>query len=189
MVPKFLEKLEEGNKLDALIGQFGVGFYSAFIVVEKVTVETLSINPESSAIRWKVMEPLLIPLGEGDKETRGTTITLYLNEDSQDFSEETTVKNIVKKHSDFIDWPIMMGEDRVNQDTALWLRNPNEITSEEYKEFYKSFTNNFDDPLCTIHLNAEGPLNFNALLFVPKNSLGNLIMPTTKLISNFSKNE
>ena len=93
----FLEKLEEGNKLDALIGQFGVGFYSAFIVAEKVTVETLSINPESSPIRWESDGTSSYSLGEGDKETRGTTITLYLNEDSQDFSEETTVKNIVKK--------------------------------------------------------------------------------------------
>ena len=93
---------------------------------------------------------------------------------------EFTVKDIIKKHSDFIDWPIMIGEERVNQDTALWLRNPNEITSEEYKEFYKNFTNNYDEPLCTIHINAEGPLNFNALLFVPKNTHGNSIMQIIK---------
>ena len=164
----FLEKLEDGDKLDALIGQFGVGFYSAFIVAKKVTVDTLSIQSDAAAIRWESDGTSSYAIGDSEKETRGTKITLHLNEDSTNFCQEFTVKDIVKKHSDFIDWPIMIGEERINQDTALWLRNPNEITSEEYKEFYKSFTNNYDEPLCTIHINAEGPLNFNALLFVPQ---------------------
>lgn len=165
---EFTSKLEEGNDLESLIGQFGVGFYSAFMVADRVVVDSLSIQEDAAAVHWESEGGDQFSLSDGNKETRGTTIVLHLREDAKEFVEEFKAKEIIQKHSDFIQWPIHLGEDRINQETALWLRKPSEITDEEYKQFYKHITKDWQDPLCHVHIRAEGTLQFNAILFVPK---------------------
>ena len=165
---KFLEAMETGDKLENLIGQFGVGFYSAFMIADKVVVDTLSINEDSEAIRWESDGNEGYSLAESNKTNRGTTITLYLKEDSEEYANEDLLKTTSKKHSGFIQWPIFIGEEQINEKKALWTRNPSEITDEEYNEFYKHITGDYSEPLAHIHLNAEGPVNFKAVLFIPQ---------------------
>ena len=192
---RFAEALEQGSDVfENLIGQFGVGFYAAFMVADKVSVETLSIKPDSTAIRWESDGGEGYSIGDGVRDTRGTTITLHVKEDAEEFLSEYKLKHIIKKHSDFISWPIMMAvtpeptldeenEDnveevvdlneepqleRVNQDKALWLKSPSDVTEEDYNEFFKHVTKNWEDPLCHVHIRSEGTIEFNAILYVPK---------------------
>lgn len=165
---KFLEAMEAGDKLENLIGQFGVGFYSAFMVADKVVVETLSIHKDSEAICWESDGNDGYSLSSSNKNTRGTTITLYLREDAEDFVNEHEIKTIAQKHSGFVQWPIFLGEEQINEKKALWTRNPSEISDEEYNEFYKHISGDYSEPLAYVHLKAEGPVNFKAILFIPK---------------------
>ena len=189
---RFAEALEQGSDVfENLIGQFGVGFYAAFMVADKVSVDTLSIKPESNAVRWESDGGEGYSIGEGSRSTRGTTITLHVKEDAHEFVSEYKLKHIIKKHSDFISWPIMMEVipeptvneegveevtdlneeaqlERVNQDKALWLKSPSDVTEEEYNEFFKHVTKNWEDPLCYVHIRSEGTIEFNAILYVPK---------------------
>ena len=165
---KFFEQLEEKSDLETLIGQFGVGFYSAFMVADKVTVDSLSITPDAKAIRWVSNGGDSYDIGEGERTTRGTTITLQFSEEGKEFADKSKLQDIVQKHSDFVQWPITIEDERINQEAALWTRNPSEITDEEYNAFYKHITKDWQDPLCHIHIRAEGTLQFNAILFVPK---------------------
>ena len=107
-------------------------------------------------------------LSDIEKSGRGTKITVFFSDEESEYLEEWRIKEIVQKHSDFIQWPILLGEERINQETALWLRNPADITDEEYNAFYKHISKDWQDPLCHIHVRAEGTLEFNAILFVPK---------------------
>ena len=165
---KFFEQLEEKSDLETLIGQFGVGFYSAFMVADKVTVDSLSIQPDSTAIRWESAGGDSYDIGDGERTTRGTTITLHFSEEGKEFADKAKLQDIVQKHSDFVQWPITIEDERINQEAALWTRNPSEITEEEYNAFYKHITKDWQDPLCHVHIRAEGTLQFNAILFVPK---------------------
>ena len=165
---KFLDGIESGDKLENLIGQFGVGFYSSFMVADKVEVETLSIHADAKALKWESDGGESYSLEEGEKQTRGTKITLHLREDAVEFADEFRLRSTIKKHSSFINWPISLGEERVNEEKALWARNPSEITDEEYNEFYKHITGDWQEPMAHIHFNAEGPVTFNAVLFIPQ---------------------
>lgn len=170
-----------------LIGQFGVGFYSAFIVGDKVTVESQRAG-STEAVRWEsdgkgsyTIEPAT------RTEGIGTTITVHLKAteaqegDLKDFSQEWVIRDTVKKHSDFISYPIKMKVERTNPETkestqedliinsqkAVWMKAANEVTAEEYKEFYQHLTHDYAEPLKTIHYRAEGTSEFSALLFIP----------------------
>ena len=164
----FGEKLDSGESLESLIGQFGVGFYSAFMVADRVEVTSLSIQSDSEAVHWSSDGGDGYNISECERDQRGTTIVIYLREDESDFADEFKLKDIVRKHSDFIQWPIHLGEERINQDTALWLRNPKDVTEEEYNAFYKHITKDFQDPLASIHFKIEGDISFNAVIFIPK---------------------
>ena len=164
----FGEKLDSGESLESLIGQFGVGFYSAFMVADRVEVTSLSIQSDSEAVFWSSDGGDGYNISDGQRDNRGTTIVIYLREDESDFADEFKLKDIVRKHSDFIQWPIHMGEERINQDTALWLRNPQDVTEEEYNAFYKHITKDYQDPLASIHFKIEGDISFNAVIFIPK---------------------
>lgn len=165
---KFLEGMETGDKLENLIGQFGVGFYAAFMVADKVVVDTLSIHEAATALRWESDGNEGYTLSDSNKNTRGTTITLYMRDDAEEFINEFQLKTIAQKHSGFVQWPIFLGEEQLNEKKALWTRNPSEISDEEYNEFYKHITGDYSEPLAHIHLKAEGPVNFKAILFIPK---------------------
>ena len=176
---------ESLDKQDAeLIGQFGVGFYSAFMVADKVTVETRSAKSNQS-YTWESDGISSYTISEGSKETIGTSITLHLRENSEDvnFSKFTQVyelKSLVKKYSDYIRYPIKMLETKnvdkkevqedviLNTMTPLWKKSKQDITNEDYHEFYKQQFNEFEDPLKVIHSKVEGMLTYTALLFIPK---------------------
>ena len=165
----FAEMLKsKGEATDGLIGQFGVGFYSAFMVADKVTVETRSGLPGSAPVRWESDGGDAYDLAEGTREGRGTSVTLHLREDAHEFADEDRLRTIVTKHSDYVPFPIVMGEERVNQETALWNRSPSEVTDDEYKAFYKHLTNDWQDPLAWVHFRLEGTVQANAVVFIPR---------------------
>lgn len=166
---EFLEKIkEEKAAIDAnLIGQFGVGFYSVFMVTDEITIETRHADPDSKGFRWRSVGEDKFTIEEIEKETRGTKIYFKLKEEARDFSEEWKVKEVIKRYSNFVDFPIYVGREEVNRVGALWHRQKEEISEDELNEFYKFITNDFQPPMGHLHLSIEGAVNFKALIFIP----------------------
>ncbi len=166
----FMQALKEQQKeLDGnLIGQFGVGFYSVFMVTDEVTVETRSARPGSDAYRWRSSGQGTYTIEKIEKAERGTKISFKLKEASKEFAEEYRVEQIVKKYSNFVDFPIYLGEKQLNSITALWQRPKSELKDEEVNEFYKFIANDYQDPLDYLPISVEGMVTFKALLFLPK---------------------
>ena len=167
----FLEQLSGDQKKDvALIGQFGVGFYSVFMVSEKVEVVSRRAG-ESSGWRWKSDGAGEFTISETEKDSRGTKITLFLKEDAKEFLEQSRLRQIVTTYSDHISLPIELnsGEEVevINKASALWSRPRNEITSDQYTEFYRYISHAFDEPWMTLHWRAEGVMEYTGLIFVP----------------------
>ena len=162
-------KQSEGNLVD-IIGQFGVGFYSAFMIAEKIRVVSRSYLPEAEPAAWVASGEDTFTLEAADRQRRGTEVRITLKEDAEEFLEESRLRQIVKRHSDFIQYPIYIGDDEqpVNRRTALWRQNPREIEKEAYQEFYKQLTLDFTDPLAYEHMVVDAPAQMYALLFVPK---------------------
>jgi len=169
---KFLEKLSETDKKDAqLIGQFGVGFYAAFMVAEKITVETRSASGDVAWL-WESAGNGTYTLAQGQREERGTRIELVIKEDEKEFLEEWRLKGIVRKYSDYVTYPILWTdkdnkEERLNKSTPVWARNKKDNTPEDYKELYKQISNDWQEPLLWEHINAEGLMPFQAVAYVP----------------------
>ncbi len=189
---KFLE--EQGSKkeeLPELIGQFGVGFYSAFMVAREVVILTKKAGSDAPAVRWSSRGEGEYELDTAEKSEPGTEIILHLKEDAEQYLESWKLNGIIHKYSDFIEYPIVMPEVKVNEDKtetvtdrvlnsqkAIWLRKPSEVTEEGYKSFYSHLSNfNGTEYLKAIHLSAEGTSEFKALLFLPKQAPFNLLMP------------
>ena len=166
----FMQSLKEQQKeLDGnLIGQFGVGFYSVFMVTDEVTVETRSATPGSEGYRWSSAGQGTYTIEKIDKAERGTRISFKLKEESKEFAEEYRVEQFVKKYSNFVDFPIYLGQKQVNSITALWQRSKSELKDEEVSEFYKFIANDYQDPLDYLPVSVEGMVTFKALLFLPK---------------------
>ncbi len=167
---EFLQQLKQNNKpLDAqLIGQFGVGFYSVFMVTDEVTVETRHANPDSRAYRWRSDGQGTFTIEESDRTRRGTRISFTFKDAYEEFAQEYKVKEIIKKYSNFVDFPIFVGKEKVNVVTALWHKPKDEIKEEELVEFYKFVANDYRPPLGHLHVSVEGAVNFKALVFVPE---------------------
>jgi molecular chaperone HtpG len=181
----FIDNLTGDAKKDVgLIGQFGVGFYSAFMVSEKVEVLTRKAGDEKAWI-WTSDGLSEYTVASAEKAGRGTIITLHLKEDAAEFLEEPRLRNIVKTYSDHIAIPIMLakgedGEDALNEASALWTRQKSEITPEQYTEFYRHVSHGFDEPWLTTHWRAEGRFEYNALLFTPSSPPFDLYHPDRK---------
>ncbi|XKH01039.1 molecular chaperone HtpG [Marinobacter nauticus] len=178
---EFLKQLSGDEKKDSkLIGQFGVGFYSSFIVADKVTVKTRRAGaPASEGVHWESRGDGEFTIEQTEREQRGTEITLHLKSDAKEFADGFRLRNLVKKYSDHISFPVIMkseseeedkkGEDEtVNDATALWTLPRTEIKDEEYKEFYKHIAHDFEDPLTWSHNKVEGKLDYTSLLYIPK---------------------
>ena len=165
----FLESLEEGQKVADLIGQFGVGFYSVFMVAEEVRVTSRSYRPEAAAWTWVSSGGETYTLEPAEKTDRGTTIQVKLKEDAQEFAEVYRLQEVVHKHSDFVSFPIYVGDNAqaVNRQTALWREAAAKIADEAADDFYKQLTLDFEKPLARIHLNTDAPTQIYALLFIP----------------------
>ena len=197
---EFMKMLEEKNAKDAveLIGQFGVGFYSAFMVADKVTVITRKAGHEKG-VKWESQADGKFEIDEAVRPSRGTDIILHLKEDDKNYLDEWTIRDLVSKYSDYIEHPIVMDIERpkrdeegketgekevkeevketgekevkeevLNSQKAIWLKNKSEISEEEYNEFYKHITHDYSDPLKTIHFKVEGTHEFAGLLYIPK---------------------
>ena len=164
----FLKQLAEEKKPDVgLIGQFGVGFYSAFMVAKKVTVLSRSFAPDEQGWQWTSEGMGGYELAPAADLPRGTKITLELKDDAKDFAQESTVERIIQRYSSFVPFPIELNTKRLNTVQAIWARNKNEIKEEEYNEFYTFVGHDHDKPLFRLHFTADAPLAIQALLFVP----------------------
>ena len=167
---EFLSRAKQGEaKVDGgeLIGQFGVGFYSVFMVTDEVTIETRAADPDARGWRWKSQGSGTYTIEEVDRVERGTRISFTLKEDAHELANEYRVKEIIKKYSNFVDFPIYVGKDQVNSVSALWQRKKEDLTKEELDEFYKFVANDFREPMDHLHLHIEGRVNFKALIFIP----------------------
>ncbi len=179
---QFMQKLSGDQKKDAqLIGQFGVGFYSAFIVADKVVVTTRRAGaPVNEAVRWECSGDAEFSVETVEKADRGMTVVLHLKDDALEFADHWRLRSIIKKYSDHIAIPVVMkkqnpaGEEAsepedevINTATALWTRSRSDVTDEEYKEFYKHISHDFTEPLSWSHNRVEGNLDYTSLLFIP----------------------
>ncbi|MEM6645306.1 MAG: molecular chaperone HtpG [Bacteroidota bacterium] len=166
---------EQAKQMDGrMIGQFGVGFYAAFMVADEVTIDTRHADPGAEAWQWSSDGSGTYTVGEGTRETRGTTITLKLKEDAAEFAKDWRVKDVVRKYSNFVDFPILVAGEQVNTVKALWRKSTDNVTEDEYKEFYQFISGDFQEPLDRLHLHLEGAVTFDALLFIPKTAPPNL---------------
>ena len=183
---EFIEKYEgENSKGDGIIGHFGLGFYSAFMVSERVDVFTKSFDG-SKAVDWSCTEGGDYELTDGDRAERGTDVVMHITDDEKEFLNKTRIEGLLKKYCSFMPVEIYLeevGEEKkdaedkdgknqgpkpVNDTSPLWLKNPSECTEEEYKKFYHDVFSDFNDPLFYVHINADFPLNFRGILYFPK---------------------
>ena len=174
---------DNGSAVD-LIGQFGVGFYSAFMVASKVEILTKKAG-EEQAWYWESDGVNGFEIREAEKEANGTEIKLILKEEDKNFTDTIYLRQIIRTYSDHIDYPIVLclgeaGEETVNTGSALWARHKSEITQDQYKEFYHHISKNFDDPWLTLHFKAEGNIEYTGLLFIPSNAPYDLFQPDVK---------
>jgi molecular chaperone HtpG len=172
---KFLEATKERNTdLTQVIGQFGVGFYSVFMVAEWVRVTSRSYKPHAKAVTWHATgeeDYQVSPAPVGMTE-RGTKVEIKLKEDAAEFADEHRLKNIIHKHSEYIGFPIYVGEEKqpVNKQTSIWRMSKQSVTEEQHKDFYKQLTLDFEDPLLHTHIVTDAPVQLYALLYVPGKS-------------------
>ncbi len=167
---EFLKQLKE-NKSDAnnIIGKFGVGFYSVFMVAEEVVIKSKSFKKDSLPVEWKSDGLGNYEIQEIDEELkRGTSIEIHLKEDAKDFAEKYRLESTIKRHSNFISFPIYLENEKINTISALWREPKSKITKEQYTEFYKFLSYDTDEPMDTIHISVDAPIQFNSLLFIPK---------------------
>jgi molecular chaperone HtpG len=183
---EFLSALTGDQRKDAsLIGQFGVGFYSAFIVADRVTLTTRRSGlTAAEGVRWESDGRGAYTLEQADQAERGTTIVLHLRQGEEDLLSDYRLRGIIKKYSDHISLPILMPseddaseEAPVNQASALWARPKSELTEQDYKDFYRHVTGDFTDPLAWVHSKIEGTYEYTLLLFIPSRAPFDLYMP------------
>lgn len=178
---EFLQNAKDNESAIDLIGQFGVGFYSAFMVADKVEIITRRADSDK-AYSWVSNGINGFEIAEAERASNGTDIKLFLKEDAKDFTDTIYLRNIIHTYSEHIDYPIVLnlgdaGEETVNKASALWTRNKVEITEKQYKDFYQHVTKNFDSPWMTLHFKAEGSLEYTGLLFIPSKAPYDLFQP------------
>lgn len=185
---EFLEALQSKEIKDnpELIGQFGVGFYSSFMVADSVTVLTRMAGQKGQGIRWESSADGFFNIEDADKDKNGTDVILHLKDDEKKYLEEWEIKQVIRKYSDYIEHPIVMDVEReidsklkkgekvkikeeevLNSQKAIWLKDKAKVTEEEYNEFYKHVSHDFTNPSRVIHFKAEGTSEFTALLYIP----------------------
>ncbi|WP_243544808.1 molecular chaperone HtpG [Pseudodesulfovibrio tunisiensis] len=170
---------QEGQEsLDSLIGRFGVGFYSVYMVADEVELTTRSWQEDAVPMVWTSDGRTNYKLEQAPEDTpRGTSIKVMLKEDlASQFTNEAHLKSVIKRHSNFINFPIHVGDERVNTVSALWREPKFQIKAEQYAEFYKFLTFDTEDPLETMHISVDAPVQFNALMFIPSRSTENFLM-------------
>lgn len=183
----------EGDEKGGIIGHFGLGFYSAFMVADRVTIETLSGTEGASPVRWTSEDGMAFIMEDGSRTQRGTDVILHISEEEKEFLEEYRVREVLKRYCGFMATPVYFdvvkkeepakegqegekaaenkepkGPELINDTPALWLKAPKDCTDEEYKKFYRDVFHTFDDPLFYVHLNVDYPFNLKGILYFPK---------------------
>lgn len=205
---EFLEKFKDKTDSDQIIGHFGLGFYSAFMVADRVHIDTLSYKEGAAPVHWESDGEAEYEIGEGTKDSIGTTITLFLNEDSYEFCNEYRMREVLERYCAFMPVEIYLenanapkpepeepkeGEEPkepeapkpVNDIHPLWTKHPNECSDDDYKDFYRKVFNDYKEPLFWIHLNMDYPFNLKGILYFPKiNTEYDSIEGTIKLYNN-----
>jgi len=164
----FIEKFKDLEDKNQLIGHFGLGFYSSFMVAEKVEIRTLSYRDAAIPAHWECSGSTSYKLSESDKKERGTEVVLHLNQEEQEFLEADRVREIIKKFCNFLPVSISLEGDEINEKNPLWTRNASEISEEEYREFYRKLYPLSEDPLFWIHLNIDYPFNLKGIIYFPR---------------------
>jgi molecular chaperone HtpG len=169
---EFLKQLSENKEAaNNIIGRFGVGFYSVFMVAKEVIIKSKSFIKDEPAVWWKSDGSGDYEIGQLDQPIiRGTTIEVYLRDDSKEFADKFRLQGIIKRHSNFISFPIYLKEEKINTIVAIWREPKSTIKQEQYNEFYKFLSHDTEEPLEVIHTSVDAPIQFNALLFIPKKS-------------------
>ena len=163
---EFLEKYKD--QLNSIIGHFGLGFYSAFMVAEKVTIETLSWKDGAKAVKWTCDGSPEYAMEACDKAERGTVITLYISDEEKEYAEKNRISGLLNKYCKFMPVPVLFGEDKINKVEPLWTKKPADLKDEDYAEFYRALYPMADEPLFHIHLNVDYPFNLTGILYFPK---------------------
>jgi molecular chaperone HtpG len=165
---EFMEKYKSNKEGDQIIGHFGLGFYSAYMVAEKVEVNTLSYKEGAKPALWTCDGSREYELKEGTRTQRGTTITLFVSSENEDYLERATIEKILKHYCTFLPYPIYLGEERINPKEPLWIKAPSECTKEDYLDFYKHLYPFEEAPLFWVHLNVDYPFHLKGILYFPK---------------------
>jgi len=164
----FIEKFKHLDDKNQIIGHFGLGFYSTFMVADKVEIHTLSYQKGAVAARWECAGSTSYSLWDGDKAERGTEITIHLSDDEKEFLEADQLKTLLKKYCNFLPVSIRLEGEEVNDRNPLWTRSASEVTDEEYKEFYQKLYPFSGEPLFWIHLNIDYPFNLKGIIYFPR---------------------
>jgi len=165
----FLQSMKEkGTQNGGMIGQFGVGFYSVFMVADRVDVYTHSWRTDAPSLRWSSDGREGYEIEEVDSQARGARMVIHLKEEYAEYAKESRIKELLNKYSNFVDFPILLNGERVNQVEALWLKAKGEVSDKEYEEFYQFTAKAWDKPRFTMHFTADAPLDIHALLFLPE---------------------
>jgi molecular chaperone HtpG len=158
----------EGKRLDDIIGQFGVGFYAVFMVADEVRVTSRSYLADAEAWSWVSSGDSTYRMSPAEKPDRGTTIEIRLKEEATEFASSWRLEQIIKTHSNYVSFPVYVGDTVANQRTAIWRQSPSEVEPEAYNDFYRQLTMDFDDPLCHVHVMADVPVEVRSVLYVPR---------------------
>ncbi|CEG78972.1 Putative ATP-binding cassette, subfamily B (MDR/TAP), member 10 [Rhizopus microsporus] len=183
---KFMEKMEQSEKNTSIIGQFGVGFYSTFMVGKRIRVYTKSALPGSKGYCWETDGQGSYSVAEADNVAVGTKIVIDLREDSKYYSSQLEVDSIIKKYSNFVGFPIYLNGKEVNTIEAIWTKDRNSVTPEQHKQFYRFIANAWDDPQYTLHFKTDSPLSISSVLYIPEKHmelLGEQVEPGVSLYS------
>lgn len=176
----FLEKYKDVTDADGIIGHFGLGFYSVFMVADSVEIDTLSYQPDAAPVKWICDGSSSYEIGAGERTSRGTTLTLHIGEEGVEFLNEYRLQETLKKYCSFIAYNIILIDENkekkeeeepekpLNDTHPIWLKNPKDCTDEEYKQFYKDVFHDYNDPLFWIHLNVDSPFQLKAVIYFPK---------------------
>lgn len=164
---EFVQKFSQSGE-NQIIGHFGLGFYSAFMVADRVEIDTLSYRPESTAVRWECDGTTAFTLDTSTRQERGTTITLYLSQDAEEFLSETTIQEIIRKYCDYLPLPIFFNDTVANKQTPLWKQAASSLKDQDYLDFYQYMYPYKEEPLFWIHLNTDYPFSLQGILYFPK---------------------
>jgi len=173
----FIKAVEDGQQnVSDIIGQFGVGFYSAFMIADSIRVVSRSYQPDAEAAAWISSGEDTFSIEAAQKTDRGTEVVIQLKEDASEFAEEQRLREIIQRHSDYVPFPIYLNDnpEQVNHQTALWRQSPHQVDSEEYEKFYRQFSMNFEPPITYAHMAVDAPVQMYSLLFFPSTAEHNI---------------